>query len=245
MDPEKLKQAAAHRRSVVQPEQKKVRWDCSRCLGSWATERGWENHFCKEGERFRILQEPVGKVAYEAYSIWNKKQKRAAPPPETFIASRHWTAFINFATMFRKATIPNLDSFVDAMVRAGQSPTMWCNPHVYATYLEWYDNVKSPIEQLVSSLDWAIAQTKRYDVEPKKLWATMEPDKIISAIRSRHLSPWMVFYSTTFLEWLRNAQPNIKQAISDAIDPTAFSIYKTKHAHLENDLYAAVAEEGF
>lgn len=247
MDREALRNQAALRRNAVETTEvkQKVKWDCTYCTRSFAGERAFMNHKCKERERIEELRSPIGQAAYLYYSQWLSAKKRSVPDIETFAHSQFYTTFIKFATHVSRVHVPNVKLFIKLMVDNGDvSPGLWCRDNVYAMYLEWYDKAYEPEIQFVDSLDFLKSLALDYECEIGAIFGAVGWQKLEELIRRRKLSPWFLLSSKVFRAYVNSLAPLEKDAIERSMNAGAMIARIQQRTDLFKMFNAAATAEG-
>lgn len=199
MDREALRRAAAARRSSEPPAVERLRWECSYCRKSWATERAFENHRCKERDRLHELHTLRGKQAYALYVHWMQARRLSVPVIETFAASRFYTSFVSFVDWADDVWIDPF-RYVTMMVELKIDPSMWKNDGTYALYLEEYDKRVSPVKQFRESLERLDELAATHEVPLNQVFDALGLEKVLALGRQRQVSPWLLLSSKVFMD---------------------------------------------
>lgn len=159
-------------------------------------------HECQQMLRSREVQTVVGQQAYTLYKLWLEKQRKKPPPPATFITSTFYTAFIKFAQFTRATEVQRPELYVDLMLKAGLSPTLWRGDDAYRMYIEHIDRKLDPYlqaEETIKTLD-GIARSK--GCELSVVFDSLRFGEVLSMVSKKHLSPWLLFCSQRFRTWM-------------------------------------------
>jgi hypothetical protein len=223
IDVQALRDAAASRRSSGPSQVSKAEWNCHYCGKSFTHETSFMNHFCKERERYEELRTPIGQSAYGYYSEWMRQYRRKPPAIDTFSTSRYYTSFVKFAKHAIKISLPSPDMFIRLMVERDISPTLWTRDQCYSIYLEFYDKAYDPLEQVKVSIETLIDLAGKNEVELSEIFKYLGPERINELLRLRKLSPWFIFCSAKFGEFLKTLPPEDWTEMSKVINPTYWS----------------------
>jgi hypothetical protein len=155
-------------------------------------------HKCKQMRRVEEFQSPLGQTAWQYYQMWMRKMKRASPPPNSFLTSKYFRTFINFAQFAKNTNLPTPEKFIWLMVEKDFPPVIWCNDMVYTTYLEFLDYKTTPMEQVKLSLETLLGYATKHDIDIALVFDKLLPTEIIHMVRTRRLSPWLLLFSQSF-----------------------------------------------
>lgn len=244
MDREALRKAAASRRAEATPEKASHVWRCDHCLRDFQTENGFMKHFCVERDKLERLQSPQGQAAYAMYSEWMRLQRRSVPPASTFMVSKQFNYFMQFALWSEKTAIPNVNQFIKLMVDSGTQPVLWCRTATYMLYLEWYDNTYPPEQQFVESFDLLHMLATDHHCTVQEIYTELGASEIAKLVRRRKLSPWLLVASRKFLMWVSSLPQVEREILNGAIDFAAFAKKINQQKELAADFGRACEAEG-
>ena len=216
-----------------------ARFRCKHCHTMFVHEDRYLAHKCKQMKRLEESQSPLGQTAWQMYQTWFRKQKRMPPQPQSFLTSKYYRTFVNFAKFAKAARLPMPDKFIWLMVEKGWPPTLWTNDEVYTTYLEFLDYKTTPLEQMKTSLETLVSYANKHEIDVSDVFQKIEPTEIIHMIRTRQLSPWLLLFSSSFKQMFRQRMtPEQKIILETLIRPDhwveqfehhADSVQKIKH----------------
>ena len=219
IDVDDLSQRAAHRRRKVDTTFKPD-WKCEFCKKVLTNETYFMKHHCREKARSEELATPIGVAAYSFYCEWMKAYKRKPPTIDTFGTSRYYSAFIEFAKHVKKLNIHDPLKFLEIMCSKDVSPTMWRRDQCYSMYLEWMDKKQDPLEQVKTSIETLMDIAERDEVKNfSDIFIHLGVRHLAELIRLRKLSPWFLFCSKKFGEYLKAISREESLELSAIINP--------------------------
>lgn len=183
---------------------KSKNWHCHYCNHRFRNEMTFMKHHCEPKRRAQELMSPLGQAAYSYYREWMRLKRYSQPSSVAFMESRYYRAFINFAQLVVDANIANPNKFISLMVEADVLPVLWCRDQCYAVYLDWVDKLSDPLEQVQESISYLLDICERENVSLDKIAEHLGGQRIISLIRQRRLTPWLVFTAETFRTVIRS-----------------------------------------
>lgn len=197
------------------------RHTCKFCKKVFVREDRILQHECKQMKRLKELQGPTGQAAYQHYSMWMRAQKRLPPPIGSFLVSKYFRTFVNFAQFAKNVNLPKPQLFIELMVVKTFSPTMWCSDDVYAIYLDHLDRKTSPLDQAKLSIETLFTFADKHEISLDKVFSVVKPQEIIHMLRTRQLSPWLLILSPSFQAMFNTiATPEQRIIIENLIRPT-------------------------
>lgn len=174
------------------------KWKCTYCQRNFGNETMFMKHPCEPRRRAQELASPLGQAAYGYYRDWMKLKKFSQPGAMAFMESKYYRAFINFAQMVIDANVSRPDKYMQIMVDCDVLPILWCRDQAYALYLAWSDKLANPLELVQNSVEYLIDLSEKEGVELDKIFEHLGAQQVLSLIRQRRLTPWLLFCSTCF-----------------------------------------------
>lgn len=192
-------------------------WECKHCRKKFSKERIFMAHECTQMQRSKEIQTPVGAMAYGLYKYWLEKQKRKAPPVEGYISSSYYTGFIKFAQYVKETGVHDPHKYVELMLEAKISPTLWRRSEAYQIFLDYFDKRSSPYEQAATSVETITALAEGLEVAPGDVFKQLQVGDMLDMIQQKRLSPWLLFCSKSFKEWIGVQDPNDRALLMRSI----------------------------
>lgn len=190
---------------------------CKHCHKTFVRERSFLEHKCTQMRRLEELNTPIGQAAWMYYQTWFVKMKKIPPRGDTFITSKFFRTFNNFATFVRKVNLPTPDKFIWLMVEKKFPPTMWMLDETYVLYLDFLEHKTPPMEQVRISINTLFAHADQYSVDVEDVFKVLHPSEIITMLRGRRLSPWLLLnskkFKTLFIEKFSTEQQQILETL--------------------------------
>ena len=219
-------------------------YSCKHCKKKFGNERIFMKHECTQMVRGREIQTPIGQAAYGLYKIWMEKQRRAAPPIETFLSSAYFTSFMKFSEWLRETGVPEPQKYVELMVAAKIAPAMWRRNEAYQIYLEHFDKKTGPISQATTSIETILALAEGLECQPGEVFAKFQAGEILELIQQRRLSPWLLFCSKSFKDWYGNLHASDRSALMKGIGIDYWAMKMEQNPHVVSDLKNIVESIG-
>jgi hypothetical protein len=165
-------------------------------------------------EEFRT---PIGQASWLFYQKWMKAYKRMVPNPQSFLKSKYYQSFNRFAKRAKKLNFPDTDAFIALMKEKDISPTLWTNDQVYAIYLEYLDRRASPLNQAKITIDTLFKISEAAECEVGEVFEILQPNEVITLLRERRISPWILLFSLKFKELLIHTASDEQRIIMESI----------------------------
>jgi hypothetical protein len=168
----------------------------------------------KRAEEFNT---PIGQAAWLYYQTWFRTMKKMPPRADAFLSSKFYRTFNNFAMFVRKIDMPKPDKFIWLMVEKDFPPSMWMLDASYALYMDYLEHQVSPMEQVRMSIDTLFAHADRHNVDVEEVFDVLHPSDLISLLRHRRLSPWLLLNSKKFKLFFVNKANAEQQMILETL----------------------------
>lgn len=170
-------------------------------------------HSCTPMERATEIQTVVGQQAYGLYKIWLEKQRRKPPAVDGFITSSYYSSFIKFTQWVRSTGIPDPEKYIELMVESKIAPALWKRSECYQIYLEYNDKCSSPYEQAERTIETLIALSEGLTVPINEVFKQLTSGQVSELILQRRLSPWLLFCSRVFKDWVSTLHDSDRAAL--------------------------------
>lgn len=179
------------------------------------------NHHCEPRRRAQEIASPLGQAAYGYYRDWMKLKKFSQPGAAAFMESKYYRSFINFSQLVIDANISKPNRYVELMVAGDILPILWCRDSAYAIYLDWSDKLSDPLEQVQDSINYLMDICDAENVALPEIFDHLGGQRVLSLIRQRRLTPWLLFCSGRFGALLKS----LDQAQLVAFNGVVNSVY--------------------
>jgi len=198
-------------------------FQCDFCSTTFVTERGHEKHDCKYKQRYEhVTKKPTGISAYRYYLTWLKVSGKSTKyiDEHTFIHSTQYNHLVNFVAMCKERGVPDRDEFIKIMIKKNISPQNWCGDSVFKLFLEEYDTKVDPIKHIDKTVDTILRLSDALECDPEEIFYLLDNDTMLTLIKTRKLSPWLLLNSNKFKEYLiTKASAKEREYIQKYINP--------------------------
>lgn len=178
-------------------------WFCTYCNKRFGNETVFMKHHCEPRRRAAELLSPLGQSAYGLYREWMRQKRFSQPSSAAFVESKYYRAFINFAQLIVDANIAKPERYIQIMIEGEIQPVLWCRDSAYALYLDWADKISDPLDQVQDSINYLMDICEKENVPLAEIFEQQGAQKILSFIRQRRLTPWLLFCSVSFGKFLK------------------------------------------
>lgn len=198
---------------------KRATFTCKFCKHTFVREGAYMEHQCKQMKRAAEFQTPRGQTAWRYYDLWMRSKQRMSPPPQSFLDSKLYITFINFAKFCNTVNLVAPEKFIKWAVTKDYPPSMWMSDAVYGEYMEYLDRKVDPMEQVTTSIDTVLKLAESLQVDVATIFECLDPNDVIQLIRIRRLSPWLLLFSKEFSVFFEKATPEQKAMLESLIRP--------------------------
>lgn len=192
-------------------------FECSYCNQQFVLESRFLKHYCREMQRADEFKTPIGQAAWSFYKQWMKAHKRTVHKSESFLNSKYYKAFVDFARFVKRVGLPRPETFIWLMKERKISPTLWTNDEVYSMYLEFLDRKSSPLTQASITIDTLFKIADTIDINVDQIFDILTANEILQFIRKRQMSPWFLLHSKKFREFIKNKITKEEQTIFESM----------------------------
>lgn len=177
-------------------------------------------HRCKAMDRDEEIRTPIGIAALEYYRLWMTAQKRMMPTVETFLNSKLYTTFVEFAKFAQKTGIPNTEQYIKYMIRKDVHPTIWKNDMIYGEYLQYLDRGADPGVQIQGTINNILDISDHLECDTSDIFEHLTAADIITLLKQRQLTPWVLLRSKKFRDFcVEKANTEQRLVIQSIIKP--------------------------
>ena len=196
-------------------------FECQHCSKTFVRETAYYNHKCKIMEKQEGLKTLTGQCAFSCFKTWFMLKKRILPGDgsKAFIESKYYASFIKFAEFIKNLNLTDTDLYIQIVVEKDLPPVMWTNDLAYRYYLEYIDKKLSPLQQVDLSVNTLMKMADKMECDVPTALQKVGIIGLISLIRERKLSPWLLLKSSKFMQLLRNSSRDEQNQITDLIRP--------------------------
>ena len=173
-------------------------YTCKFCEHGFMTESRYLKHTCDKMRRHEEIKTPIGQTAYSFYQLWFQLKKKVAPAIESFLESKQYKPFIQFATFVKRVKITEVDLFIRMMNEKSVLPAHWTRDEMYSLYLEYLDRKITPYRQAGITVKTIEKLADAASCDISEVFNILTGPELIQLVRERKLSPWVLLKSPKF-----------------------------------------------
>jgi hypothetical protein len=217
-------------------------WSCMHCDKTFVNETRFLDHYCREREKAEQFASSEGLVAYSYYKFWMKSRGYGEPSSEAFKNSKFFNGLYRFSEFIKNTGIPNPEKYIQIMIEHNLNPTFWTQNSAYVLYLDWYDKIQKPLDQVIESIERILSICERDNVKIQNVFEHLGPQQILDMIRKRHLSPWFLFCSPVFGKMLKQMDEGHLKTFNAIINATFWVERFKNNASLVKEIKSIIKE---
>jgi hypothetical protein len=185
-------------------------FECEHCHTQYINKRFFLKHAdkCKVLAKKKEVKTSTGKAAFEYYKKFLISKKCYNSDLTTFMNSKYYKSFINFAKFVVDKKIPDISIYLDFVINKKILPGIWSSNIIYSAYVKHLDSL-SPIDSVGVSILSLKKLSRIFDCDIEEVLPKLYINEIIELLHSRHLSPWFLLNSIRINDILTD--PNITE----------------------------------
>ncbi len=161
-------------------------------------------HVCEKKRRAAEMKSPIGQAAYNYYREWMRLRGFNQPNISAFAESKFYRSLINFAQLVIDANISRPEKYMELMVEADVLPILWCREQCYSVYLGYMDKLHDPLDQVQDTINYLLDICEKEDIKLGEVFDKLGAQRVLSLVRQRRLSPWLLFCAPSFGRFLKS-----------------------------------------
>lgn len=198
-------------------------YECKHCKTKFVREWAFKKHECEEKRRFDHSRTVKGKKAFAHYKYWLSLRGFKTAKRDTFITSRYYKSFVKFSEFCREKMIPLPRKYIDFMKSMDMLPQFWSRDDVYDSFLEVYDELYTPKDQVEGTLRTIVDIASKIDCQPGEIFEFLFPAEVMKYINSKKMSPWVLLLSNKFHVYVKSLSKHERIEITSMMDVDVWS----------------------
>ena len=132
------------------------------------------------------------------------EQSRRPPPIRYFCGIRNFfDSFKEFINYSNSVGLPDRKAFIKFAVERGISPYSWRDTEVYDDFIKHFDASKTPMDLCQISLSTILDLSEIFECDLIEVFEHMHTSDIMKLVIARKLSPWVLLFSTGFMNHIK------------------------------------------
>jgi len=207
-------------------ETSKSKFGCEFCGRTFLRESTVLKHICEYKHRWLEKDRLGNRLGFQAWLQFYKKNSASKKQRtyEEFIKSAYFTAFVKFGNHCVEINALNVSRFADWLVKNQIKIDTWCSDTNYNKYLIEYLRTEDALDAIHRSVEATIELATEEGIHSKDYLRYGNRYKICYAITTGKISPWMLFQSTSGVEFMDKLDSTQVKMIIDYIDPEKWAL---------------------
>jgi hypothetical protein len=199
-------------------------YKCRYCEKGFAKESTLVVHLCEPKRRWQQEREVGVQLGLKAYLRFYETTQGSAKLKsyENFVTSPYYNAFVKFGRYCQSIRCINFANFLDWLLRNNKKIDHWCKDSLYEEWMQEYLRR----EAVQDALERALKEMQDYADDHTELkngftdyFRYGNSNRICHHISSGRISPWIIFNSTSGVEFLDQLDAGQIEMILPWIDP--------------------------
>jgi hypothetical protein len=206
---------------------KPLKYGCEFCKREFARETTLISHICEYKHRWLEKDKKSNRIAFQAWVQFYSKtslSKTKYKTYEEFIKSMYYNAFAKFGAYCADANVINPSRYVDWLLRDNIKIDTWNSDKVYTRFLCEYLRSEDPFDAIHRSVEFCMEASENEKTQIHDYLRFGNKNKICYAITTGKISPWMLYQSTSGIQFLDTLNPDHVTMILDYINPEQWTL---------------------
>lgn len=205
---------------------KPLKYGCDFCGREFARESTIAKHICEYKQRHMNKDLTGNRIGFQSWVQFYQKNTSAKKTKsyDEFIKSAYYTAFVKFGNHCVDINAINISRYVDWLLKNQVKIDTWTSDTTYTKYLVEYLRTEDPLDGVARSVESTINLSDNAGVLPRDILRYGNINRICYEITKGKISPWMLYQSSSGIEFLSKLMPDHEKMILDYIDPEKWAI---------------------
>jgi hypothetical protein len=199
-------------------------YKCRYCDKDFRKESTLTAHLCEQKRRWQQERETGVQLGLRSYLRFYETTQGSAKLKsyEDFVTSPYYNAFVKYGRYLVAIRAINPTSFTDWLLKNNKKLDYWCKDSLYEEWMR--DYIKR--EAVQDALERALKEMQEYADNHLELrngfrdyFRFGQPNRICYHVSTGRISPWIIYNSTSGVEFLEGLNENQINLIISWIDP--------------------------
>lgn len=222
--------------------------ECEFCHRTFSRERTILSHLCEKKQRWLTKDHISNRLAFQAWLQFyqkNSMSKTKNKTVEEFISSPYYIAFAKFGTYCADTNVLNVSRYVDWLLKNAIKIDDWNKDTVYTRYLIDYLKVEDPFDAIHRSVSYCIERAEAEGIQPNDLLRYGNQNRIIQAVVSGKISPWLLYQSDSGVRLLETFNQDQVTMIHDYINPEQWALKFHRNPDVAREIRNTLKDAGY
>lgn len=220
-------------------------YQCEFCNATLKTERAFSKHLCSKKQRWNDRQNPQNRIAFNAWSKFNNSMNIRNKTQLDFIHSRYYGEFLKFGTYCIDVGVINIDQYTDWVIKEKLKLSAWFTDSTYELFIIEYLRQEEVYAALQRTIEYLMELTKNSTIQVHDCLRSYNKNVLCQAIITGKISPWVLYQSTSGIEFLRSLDDSQIEMVMRYISPERWAIKFVRDEQMTNDVKNLLQSAGF
>lgn len=199
---------------------------CEHCNREFVRPSTFLKHICEQKRRYLDRDRPsnrMGYIAWKQYYQQHHPNKKGVAYTD-FMNSSYYTAFVKFGTYCTDIKAINSSAFAIYLVKNRIPIDNWASDSSYTKYLVEYLKYESCMDATQRSIENLLNVANDENINLSDVFKYVNSNKICHMITNGHISPWVVYQSSSGKDFLSKLDYSQTNLIFEYINPERWNI---------------------
>lgn len=209
---------------------KESNWGCEHCGRTFLRETTLVKHLCEQKRRWLDKDRPANRIGYGAWKNFynthhpNKKSTEYSD----YIKSNYYSAFTKFGSYCVDISAVNPAAYAVWLTKNKVPIDTWATDAAYTRYLVDYIRSEDPFDAIKRTIDALLDIANGENIRIEDIFKYGNKNKLCYLITNGKISPWLLYHSSTGVDFLSRLDNNQTLLVFDYIDPQRWGIKFTR-----------------
>jgi hypothetical protein len=181
-------------------------------------------HLCEPKRRYQQENEVGVQLGFKSYLKFYEITQGSAKLKtyEDFANSSYYLAFVRYGRLLVDIRAVNSTSYTEWLLKNNKKLDHWCKDQLYTEWLYQYlrkESVQDAIERALKEMQLYADNETKLQNNFANYFKLGSSNLISKHISDGRISPWVVYNSSSGIDWLNRANPDQLKIVMTAIDP--------------------------
>ena len=221
-------------------------YSCEFCNRSFIRENTMLKHLCETKRRWQDKDKHGNRIGHNAFmQFYNKHSRKSKKDYMDFAKSAYYTAFVKFGNYCVEAQVLNPSRYCDWLLKEKISIDSWNRDTNYTKFIIDFLKTEDPLDAIARSIESCIQLSQADKIQNKDTFRYGNKHKICFEITKGKISPWMLYHSTSGLEFVESLDVTQQKMIFEYINPEQWAIKFKRSANIINEVKELLKAAGY
>ena len=225
----------------------KTYFGCEFCNRSFLKETTMVKHLCENKRRWGDKDLKGNRIGFQAWLNFYAKNT-ATKKTKTyldFVKSSYYLAFVKFGHYCVNVNAINVNRYADWLLRNQIKIDKWTSDTNYTKFVIEYLREEDPLDAIARSIETTIKISNDEQMPSKDCLRYGPVNRICYEISKGKISPWMLYQSSSGLQFLTSMDETQQQMVLDYIDPERWAIKFKRDVSSISEVKELLKQAGF